>query len=157
METVTSRVLSSHFSDNFWKHSWRVYNLRASRKNGNRQLWEVGDRPPPPECTRDLRSERLTALKGRGLRWNVLLWGEGTCRAHFQQKDRASNEERTVLLSHSQNFLKGGPKAWHYYWGFGVLTKRDLSWLTSKRPNKHLKDSVADIYTQTIDRNFWPL
>jgi hypothetical protein len=27
--------------------------------------------------------------------------------------------------------LRGGPKAWHCYWGYGVLTKRDLAWLPS--------------------------
>ena len=30
------------------------------------------------------------------------------------------------------------PETWHYYWGYGVLIKRDLSWLSSERPNKQL-------------------
>jgi hypothetical protein len=51
---------------------------------------------------------------------------------------------------------RGSPKAWHYYWGYGMLTKRDLSWLHSKRPNKQLKESDADICTQPMDRNSWP-
>jgi hypothetical protein len=52
---------------------------------------------------------------------------------------------------------RGGPKAWHYYWGYEELTKRDLSWLPSKRHNKQLKESDADICTQPIDRSSWPL
>jgi hypothetical protein len=53
--------------------------------------------------------------------------------------------------------LSWGPKAWHYYWGYEVLTKRDLSWLPSERPNKQLKESDADICTQPVDRSCWPL
>jgi hypothetical protein len=33
-----------------------------------------------------------------------------------------------------------------------MLTKRDLSWLTSERPNKQLKESDTDIYTQPMDK-----
>jgi hypothetical protein len=51
----------------------------------------------------------------------------------------------------------GGPKAWQYYWGYGMLTKSDLSWLLSERPNKQLKESDADICTQPMDRSSWPL
>jgi hypothetical protein len=32
---------------------------RPSRKNGNRQPWEVGDGGDPPAYTRDLSGERL--------------------------------------------------------------------------------------------------
>ena len=46
----------------------------------------------PPEYTRDLGSERFSGLKERDLRYNALHGGEGTCRAHFQQKGRASSE-----------------------------------------------------------------
>jgi hypothetical protein len=35
--------------------------------------------------------------------------------------------------------------------------KRDLSWLLSKRPNKQLKESDADICPQPMERNSWPL
>jgi hypothetical protein len=42
---------------------------------------------------------------------------------------------------------RGGPKAWHYYWCYGVLTNRGLLWLPSERPNKQLKESDADVYT----------
>jgi hypothetical protein len=42
------------------------------------------------------------------------------------------------------------PKAWHYYWCYGVLTNRALSWLL----NKQLKESNADIYTQPMDRSW---
>jgi hypothetical protein len=47
---------------------------------------------------------------------------------------------------------RGEPKTWHYYWGYDVLTKRDLSGLPSERPNKQLKESDADIGTQPINR-----
>jgi hypothetical protein len=47
---------------------------------------------------------------------------------------------------------RGGPKAWHYYWGYGELTKRNLAWLPSEWPNKQLKESDADICTQPMDR-----
>ena len=50
----------------------------------------------------------------------------------------------------------GGPKAWHYYWCYGLLTNRGLSWLLSERPNKQLKESDADICTQPMDRSLWP-
>jgi hypothetical protein len=45
----------------------RTEALRTSRKNVNRQPQEVGDWGDPPECTRDLGGERLSALKGRDL------------------------------------------------------------------------------------------
>ena len=56
------------------EHDWvfgggkGLKSLRASRKNGNRQLWEVGGWGDPPECTRDLGGERLSGLKERDLR-----------------------------------------------------------------------------------------
>jgi hypothetical protein len=37
---------------------------------------------------------------------------------------------------------KGGPKAWHYYWGYGMLTKRDLSWLPPKDPTSCWKSQM---------------
>jgi hypothetical protein len=37
-----------------------------------------------------------------------------------------------------------------------MLTKRDLPWLPSERPNKQLKESDAVICTQTMYRNSWP-
>ena len=42
--------------------------LRASRKNGNSQLQEIGGWEDPPECTRDLGGKRLSGLKERDLR-----------------------------------------------------------------------------------------
>jgi hypothetical protein len=42
--------------------------LRASRKNGSRQPWEIGGWGDPPEYSRDLRDERLSGVKGRDLR-----------------------------------------------------------------------------------------
>jgi hypothetical protein len=51
---------------------------------------------------------------------------------------------------------RGGPKAWHCYWGYEGLTKRGLAWLPSERPNKQLKESDADICTQPMDRRVEP-
>ena len=50
-----------------------------------------------------------------------------------------------------------GSIAWHYYWGYGMLTKRNLSWLPSEGPNKQLKEWDADICIQPIDRSNWSL
>jgi hypothetical protein len=50
-----------------------------------------------------------------------------------------------------------GPKAWHYYWSYGVLTKRDLTLTYFGRSNKQLKESYADIYTKPMDRSSWCL
>jgi hypothetical protein len=44
--------------------------------------------------------------------------------------------------------IRRDPKWWHYYWGYGVLTKRNLSWLPFKRPNKQLKESDAEVCIQ---------
>jgi hypothetical protein len=46
----------------------RTEALWASRKNGNRQPWEVGGWWDPPGYTRYLGGERLSGLKGRDLR-----------------------------------------------------------------------------------------
>ena len=40
--------------------------------------------------------------------------------------------------------------AWHYYWSYGVLTKRDLLWLHSGRHNKQVKDQM-----QIFTSNHW--
>jgi hypothetical protein len=37
------------------------------------------------------------------------------------------------------------------------LTKRGLAWPHSRRPNKQLKESEADICTQPMDKISWPL
>ena len=44
-----------------------------------------------------------------------------------------------------------GPKAWHYYWGCGVLTKRDISRLPSERPNKQLAERIRCRYFHPIN------
>jgi len=46
----------------------------------------------PPECTRDLGRERPSGLKEKDPRQTVLQWGEWTCKAHLQKKERASSE-----------------------------------------------------------------
>ena len=50
-----------------WRED-RTEALRASRKNGNRQPWEVGGWGYPPECTRNMGGERLSGPKVRDLR-----------------------------------------------------------------------------------------
>ena len=42
--------------------------LRSSKKNENRQLWEVGGGQDIQECTRDLGGGRLSGLKERNRR-----------------------------------------------------------------------------------------
>jgi hypothetical protein len=37
-----------------------------------------------------------------------------------------------------------------------MLTDRSLAWLFSERPNKQLKESDADTYTQSMDRRQGP-
>jgi hypothetical protein len=46
----------------------RTGHPRASRKNGNRQSWEVGGWEDPPECTGDLGGEKLSESKRGNLR-----------------------------------------------------------------------------------------
>jgi hypothetical protein len=53
------------------------------------------------ECTRDRGGERLSGLIRRVFRQVALWWIEGTCRAHLQQKVRASNE-RSVAIPQSK-------------------------------------------------------
>jgi hypothetical protein len=62
----------------------RAEALRASRKNGNRQTWEMRNRGNPLECARDLGGNRHTEHKERDLRLNSLPWGEGTCTVYLQ-------------------------------------------------------------------------
>jgi hypothetical protein len=53
---------------------------------------------------------------------------------------------------------RGGPKTWQYYWGYGTLTKRDLSWLPSERPNTQLSQMqifAPNQWTETSDPCCW--
>ena len=52
--------------------------LRASRKNENSLIKEVGGWRIPPECTRDLEGERLSGLNGGDLSQNAQQWAEET-------------------------------------------------------------------------------
>jgi hypothetical protein len=58
--------------------------MRASRRNGNRQPWDLGGWGYPTLSTRDLGDVRHLGLKGRDPRRNTLKWGEGTGRADLQ-------------------------------------------------------------------------
>ena len=102
------------------EHNWSAEEKQKEWKQATfwGRRWEN-----PLECTRDLGGERLSGLKGRDLRWNALQWGEGTYRAHLQQKDRASSEgwgcHPTVkTLTHNCSCLKElqGWK-WRGAWG----------------------------------------
>jgi hypothetical protein len=71
--------------------------------------------------------------------------------------ERSLGKRRSRDRPNIESGSRAGPKTWHYYWGYWALTKRDLSWLPSERPNNQLKESDADICTQKRDRNSWPL
>ena len=45
---------------------------------------------------------------------------------------------------------RGGPKAWRYYWNYGVLTKRDLSYCPPKDPTSSWKSQ-----RQIVAPNHW--
>ena len=66
-------------------------------------------------------------------------------------------EKKVQQQSQSGIQLKGRPQGLHYYWGYGVLTKRDILLLTSERPSKQLKESNVDICTQPMDRSSCPM
>ena len=50
---------------------------------------------------------------------------------------------------------RGGPNAWHYYWGYRTLTKKDLSWLLQK--TQQVAEWDVNICIQPMDRNSWTL
>ena len=83
----------------------------ASRKNVNRQPQEIGVWGDPQNTPETLEVRVLPGLKARDLRWNACPLGEGTYRAHLQQKDRASNEGEgshptVTTLTHNCSCLK---------------------------------------------------
>jgi hypothetical protein len=70
---------------------------------------------------------------------------------------KSLRKRRSSNMSKVESSSSRGPKTWHYYWGYGALIKRDLSWLPYKRPNRQLKELDADICIQPMDRGCWPL
>jgi hypothetical protein len=114
----------------------------------------------PLVCIRD--------LIGRDLRWNTQQWGNRTHRKTGHQVEgcdchlTVQNSDPELFLSkriagtkmekrlrertfsgwpNLESILRGGSKAWHYYWCYGVLTNRSLAWLSSERPNKQLTET----------------
>jgi hypothetical protein len=51
--------------------------------------------------------------------------------------------------------LRGGSKAWHYYWFFSVLTDRSLTWLSSERLNKQTHILTPNHWTEVMDPCDW--
>jgi hypothetical protein len=62
---------------------------------------------------------------------------------NWKDRNREKPEEKKVQQqAKSGNKLNGGPKAWHYYWDYEVLTKRGLSWLPLKYPTRRWKSQM---------------
>ena len=59
----------------------------------------------PPECTRDLGGERLSGLKERNLRLNVLQWGEGACREPTSSRKTGHQVRDGLAIPQKQWFL----------------------------------------------------
>lgn len=102
----------------------RTEALKASRKNWNRWIQEVGGWEDTLECTRDMGSEWFSGIReGRYPRWKAPQWGEGNYWIRHQQKDRSLNERwgcyhTTKALTHNSSCPKAmqGWK-WRRAWG----------------------------------------
>jgi hypothetical protein len=68
-------------------------------------------------------------------------------------------EKKTQKHLQSVIQLKRGLKTWHYYGGYGVFTKRELSWLPPKDPTSSWKNQMQILapnqWTEAADPCGW--
>jgi hypothetical protein len=74
---------------------------RASRKNGNRQLLEIGGWEDLAECTRDLGGERLSGLKAGTL--DEMFYSRERKLIEPTSSRKIGHQVRNRFPSHSQN------------------------------------------------------
>ena len=161
----------------------RIEVLRASRKNVNRQPQEIGD---PREYIRDVGRESQDSKGGTLVemphsRERELIETTSSRKTGHQMRDEVAipqshlwpiiapvwksyrdrngekpEEKKVQQQSQTESSSREGHKAWHYYYGYGALIKRDLSWLPSERLNKQMKKPDADICAQLMARSTDP-